>query len=165
MTERKPSTPGVFQRTWRVRAGQVVIATGAIERPLVFHDNDRPGVMLASAVQGYINRYAVRPGSHAVLFTNNSSAYEAAADMLAAGIQVTAIVDVRPMVPADAAALVPGVEILSGHVIESTSGQRQLAGVRVRRLKGQDSRLLGCDLLAVSGGWNPLLHLFSQSRG
>jgi sarcosine oxidase subunit alpha len=165
VTERKPSTPGIFQRTWRVRAGQVVIASGAIERPLVFHDNDRPGVMLASAVQGYINRYAVLPGRQAVLFTNNSSAYEAAADMMAAGIQVTAIVDVRQVVPADAAALVPGVEILSGYVVESTSGWRQLNGVRVRTLQGQDSRLLACDLLAVSGGWNPLLHLFSQSRG
>ncbi|NBT53495.1 MAG: FAD-dependent oxidoreductase, partial [Betaproteobacteria bacterium] len=165
VTERKPSTPGIFQRTWRVRAGQVVIASGAIERPLVFHDNDRPGVMLASAVQGYVNRYAVLPGRQAVLFTNNSSAYEAASDMMASGIQVKAIVDVRTVVPPDAAALVPGVEILSGHVVESTSGRRQLDGVRVRTLKGQDSRLLACDLLAVSGGWNPLLHLFSQSRG
>ncbi|MCY7308294.1 MAG: (2Fe-2S)-binding protein, partial [Rhodoferax sp.] len=108
VTERAPSTPGIFQRSWRVRALQVVIATGALERPLVFHDNDRPGVMLASAVQTYIHRYAVRPGRRAVLFTNNSSAYEVAADMRSVGIEVAAIVDARAAIPADAAALVPG---------------------------------------------------------
>lgn len=165
MTERSPATPGVFQRTWRVRAGQVVIATGAIERPMVFHDNDRPGVMLASAVQGYINRYAVLPGRQAVVFTNNNTAYEAAADMLAGGMTLAAIVDARLAVPPEAAARVPGVEILAGHVVDATKGRRQLHGVRVRPLAGGTHRLIPCDVLAVSGGWNPLLHLFSQSRG
>ena len=165
VTERNPATQGVFQRTWRVRAGQVVIATGAIERPLVFHDNDRPGVMLASAVQGYINRYAVLPGRQAVIFTNNSTAYEVAADMLAAGVTLAAIVDARLAVPPEAAERVPGVKILAGHVVDATKGRRQLRGVRVRPLAGGAHRLLPCDVLAVSGGWNPVLHLFSQSRG
>jgi len=165
VTERAPATPGIFQRTWRVRARQVVIATGALERPLVFHDNDRPGVMLASAVQTYIHRYAVRPGQRAVVFTNNSSAYEVAADMRRAGIEVAAIVDARDTVPADAAAVVPGIEILAGHVVAATDGRRALRAVRVRPRAGGALRRIGCDLLAMSGGWNPVVHLFSQSRG
>ena len=165
VTERAPSTPGIFQRSWRVRALQVVIATGALERPLVFHDNDRPGVMLASAVQTYIHRYAVRPGRRAVLFTNNSSAYEVAADMRSVGIEVAAIVDARAAIPADAAALVPGVEILAAHVVAATDGRRSLTGVHVRARVGGALRRIRCDLLALSGGWNPVVHLFSQSRG
>ena len=170
VTEREPARPGLFQRTWRVRARQVVIATGAMERPLVFHDNDRPGVMLASAVQAYLHRFAVRPGRRAVVFTNNSSAYEVAADMRAAGIEVAAIVDARATVPADALALVTGIRVLSGHVVVGTSGHRDLraALVRARDREGcahGSTERIACDLLAVSGGWNPVVHLFSQSRG
>ena len=165
VTERAPDTPSVFQRSWRVRAGQVVIAAGAIERPLVFHDNDRPGIMLASAVQTYVNRYAVLPGRRAVVFTNNSSAYQAAADMMAAGITVAAIVDARDTVPPEAAALVPGIEILAGHVVVATTGRRQIRCLQVRALTGGGMRRIDCDLLATSGGWNPVVHLFSQSRG
>ena len=165
VTERAPSTPGIFQRTWRVRAAQVIVAAGAIERPLVFHDNDRPGVMLASAVQTYVNRYAVLPGRRAVVFTNNSSAYEAASDMLAAGIVVGTIVDARTSVPPEAAALVPGVEILAGHQVVASAGRRQIKGVQVRAIEGGATQRIACDLLALSGGWNPVVHLFSQSRG
>jgi len=165
VTERAPSTPGIFQRSWRVRAGQVIVAAGAIERPLVFHNNDRPGVMLASAVQTYINRYAVLPGRRAVVFTNNSSAYEAVADMLAAGMSVAAIVDARAVVPPEAAALVPGVEILAGHLVVASVGRSQIKGVQVRARQGTTARSIACDLLAMSGGWNPVVHLFSQSRG
>ena len=170
VTEREPARPGIFQRTWRVRARQVVVATGAMERPLVFHDNDRPGVMLASAVQTYLKRFAVRPGRRAVVFTNNSSAYEAAADMRAAGMEVVAIVDSRAQVPADALLSAQGIRVLAGHVVVGTRGRRALAGalVRARDASGAAhgaSERLGCDLLAVSGGWNPVVHLFSQSRG
>ncbi len=165
VTERAPVTAGVFQRTWRIRAAQVVIATGAIERPLVFHDNDRPGTMLASAVQTYIHRYAVRPGRRAVVFTNNSSAYQAAADMQAAGIAVAAIVDARDVVPADTLALVPGVTVLPGHVVVAADGRRQVSAAQVRARAGGALRRIPCDLLVLSGGWNPVVHLFSQSRG
>lgn len=165
VTERAPASAGVFQRTWRVRAGQVVICSGAIERPLVFHDNDRPGVMLASAVQTYLHRYAVLPGRRAVVFTNNSSAYEVAADLLAAGIAVAAVVDARPSVPPEAAARVPGVDVLAGHVVAATRGRLALRGVHVRPRAGGATRFIACDLLPVSGGWNPVVHLFSQSRG
>ncbi|MES2977340.1 MAG: 2Fe-2S iron-sulfur cluster-binding protein [Pseudomonadota bacterium] len=165
VTQRQTLTPGLLQRTWRVRAGRVVIATGAIERPLVFHDNDRPGIMLASAVQTYVNRYAVLPGRRGVIFTNNSSAYTVAADLIAAGMQLACIVDARPAIPREAAALVPGVELLAGHVVDSTQGHRSLQAVYVRATGGGPKRRIACDLLALSGGWNPVVHLFSQSRG
>ena len=84
------------QRIWRIRAGRVVLATGSIERPLVFPNNDRPGVMLASAVSTYVNRYGVAPGSRAVLFTNNDSAYRTALDLASSDVEVSAVVDLRP---------------------------------------------------------------------
>ena len=87
ISERSPANENVFQRSWRVRAGRVLIATGAIERNLVFAHNDRPGVMMASAIQAYANRYAVKPGKRVVLFANNNSIYAVARDLLAAGIQ------------------------------------------------------------------------------
>ena len=83
VTQRAPGTPGLLQRTWRVRARRVVVATGAVERALVFRDNDRPGVMLAGAVQAYLHRHAVVPGRRVLVFTNNGSAYEVVRDLLA----------------------------------------------------------------------------------
>ena len=86
------------QRLWHVRARQVVLATGAHERSMIFANNDRPGVMLANAAQEYVNRYAVRPGRTAVVFTNNDSAYDVALDLVAGGVAVAALVDVREAV-------------------------------------------------------------------
>ena len=165
ITERSPKQDSIFQRSWRIRAGQVVIATGAIERSLVFAHNDRPGVMMASAVQTYINRYAVKPGNRAVIFTNNSSAYQVAADIAAAGIEVVAIVDSRTRIDERLHELVGDIEILSGHVIEQTHGHKRVSSVTVRNLAGKQQRKLGCDLVCISGGWNPAVHMFSQSRG
>jgi sarcosine oxidase subunit alpha len=91
-----PASGGVRQRVWKVRARQVVLATGAHERPVAFRGNDRPGVMLASAAAGYVNRYAVRPGRKAVVFATNDGAYRSAVDMADGGIEVIAIVDPRP---------------------------------------------------------------------
>jgi len=165
VTERSPAEDHVFQRTWRVRAGQVVVAAGAIERALVFADNDRSGVMLASAVQTYVNRYAVKPGGRAVIFTNNNSAYHAAADMIAVGMDVAAIVDCRAAVDDQVIAPVSGVDILTGHVVTRTHGRGRVRAVTVRSLADGSRRRIDCDLLAMSGGWNPTVHLFSQSRG
>ena len=165
VTERAPAAAHVVQRTWRVRAGRVVIATGAIERSLVFADNDRPGVMLASAAQTYVNRYAVRPGHSAVLFANNSSAYAAAADLRAGGVEIAAVVDSREAVPEDAKALLPGVEVLEGHVIARARGARGVAAADVRPRTGGLPRTIACDLICMSGGWSPTVHLLSQSRG
>ena len=160
-------------RLWKVRARQVVIAAGSLERPLVFCDNDRPGTMLASAAQTYVNRYAVKPGTRAVLFTNNDSAYGAALDMRAAGIEVAAIADLRaePSGPLTDKAKAEGLQVLAGHAVIGTEGGKRLRRVRLGRLTDGGDGIAGdaagfdCDLLAVSGGWNPTVHLFSQARG
>ena len=153
------------QRNWRVRAGQVIIATGAIERNLVFPDNDRPGIMLAGAVQAYINRYAVRPGNRAVLFTNNSSAYSVAHDMKASGIDIAGIVDSREHIEEDLQYLVNNITIFKQHTIIKVHGHKRVSAVSIQPQTGGQIQKLPCDLLCVSGGWNPAVHLHSQSRG
>ncbi|MAG95738.1 MAG: sarcosine oxidase subunit alpha family protein [Alphaproteobacteria bacterium] len=172
LEERGPETsPGrTRQRLWRLRARQVVLATGAIERPLVFADNDRPGIMLALAAQGYLNRYAVRPGERAVVFTNNDSAYAAALDLAAADVNVS-VVEARPEPTGELPqrARQSGIEILDGSVVVASRGRRRLRGVEVRKLAdggvGDRSTNLDCDLLAVSGGWSPAVHLHCHAGG
>lgn len=164
---------GPRERIWRVRAKQVVIATGAIERPLVFSNNDRPGIMLASAISAYVNRYAVAPGSKAVIFTNNDSAYQTAIDLTDAGISVAAIVDARAnpsgFLPGFARKL--GIEIIAGSVIFDAKGSKRLSSVRVMALNSKGDAVVGsvrdiaCDLLGFSGGWSPVVHLHAQSGG
>ena len=156
------------QRMWKVRARRVVLATGALERPLVFAGNDSPGVMLAGAVRSYLNRYAVRP-ERAVVLTNNDSAYATALDLYAAKVGVT-VVDIRPELSGGlpARARADGIRVLAGHAITATRGHRQVREVEVRSLRdgqveGAAERIL-CDVVAVSGGWNPTIHLQSQSR-
>ncbi len=161
------------QRLWKIRARQVVLAAGAHERPLVFADNDRPGVMLAGAARTYVNRYGVVPGGRAVVFTNNDSAYEAALDLAAAGATVAAVVDARPEPRGPLAERLreAGIEILGGQAVVATHGGKGVEAVEVMRLADDGDGLTGaarrisCDLLCVSGGWNPAVHLFSQSRG
>ncbi len=161
------------QRLWKVRAGQVVLATGSIERPLVFADNDRPGIMLASAAGTYVNRYAAKPGSRAVVFTNNDSAYRVALDLAEAGIEVAAVVDPRPEPegPLPARTRERGIEVLGGQAVVAAHGDRRVAAVEVMGLNQAgdgvigESRRVRCDLVCVSGGWNPTVHLFSQSGG
>ncbi|MEP3246497.1 MAG: sarcosine oxidase subunit alpha [Sneathiella sp.] len=160
------------QRTWHIRAKQVVLATGAHERPLVFADNDRPGVMLAGSVQTYLNRYGVLPGKQLVLFTNNDGAYETALEMKNAGASIVAVVDVRLKAGGIAQeAAEAGIEVLNGYAITGTKGRKRISAVEVRAIqKGAKQytsagRWLECDLLAMSGGWSPVVHLFSQSQG
>ena len=165
-TERSPR-----QRLWKVRAKQVVLATGAIERPLVFANNDLPGIMLASAARTYANRYAVKAGARAVIFTNNDSAYAAAVALKRAGVDVMAIVDPRASAGANGVSNAhgAGIEILSGHAIVSAEGRGAVDAVRVAALSNgvpeRNARKLSCDLVCVSGGWSPAVHLFSQSKG
>ncbi|HVS04566.1 MAG TPA: 2Fe-2S iron-sulfur cluster-binding protein [Candidatus Dormibacteraeota bacterium] len=137
-------------RLWQVRAKRIVLATGAHERPLLFANNDRPGVMLAGAARTYVNRYGVAPGTRAVIFTNNDSTNLVAADLKSAGISVEAIVDVR-----------------AGEAVVDTGGDEEgLRSVLIGSLRGPDAtREIECDLLCVSGGFNPTLHLFSQAQG
>lgn len=162
--ERAPRNPSLIGRNWRVRAGQVITATGAIERSLVFTGNDRPGVMLASAVQAYVNRWAVRPGSRAVVFTNNDSAYAVAADLAQAGITIAAIIDSRLSVPDPARQQVADIPILAGQAVVQTHGHRGVRAVSVAPVRGGASQRIACDLVVMSGGWNPAVHLWSQSR-
>ncbi|MGA1327266.1 MAG: sarcosine oxidase subunit alpha family protein [Rubrivivax sp.] len=161
--------PAYRERLWRVRAKQVVLATGAHERPLVFAHNDLPGVMLASAVSTYVRRYAVLPGQRAVVFTNHDGAYDAALALKAAGAQVQ-VVDARarPDGSMGERARAAGIEVLAGHVVTEAQGRRALTGALVQaiddegRLQGAP-RTLACDLLATSGGASAVIHLHSQA--
>jgi sarcosine oxidase, subunit alpha len=154
---------GQRARLWHIRARRTVLASGAIERPLVFPGNDRPGVMLASAVETYLNRYAVAPGRRAVLFANNDDAYHVVATLKAAGLDVVAIVDLRAASGVAARELVAGIPLHAAHAVTKTSGRRRLHGVTIRPLTGGASLNIGCDLLAMSGGWNPAVHLFAHT--
>ncbi|AJF69075.1 sarcosine oxidase subunit delta family protein [Streptomyces vietnamensis] len=155
------------ERVWRIRARRVVLATGAHERSLAFGDNDRPGVMLAASARTYLHRYAVLPGRHAVVFTTNDSAYAAALDLSAAGVDIAAIVDTRPE-PGEWAerARSAGIEVLAGHAVTATEGGAHLTAVTVAPYgEPVGRREFAVDLLLVSGGWNPVAHLFSQAGG
>ncbi|MET3952500.1 sarcosine oxidase subunit alpha family protein [Arthrobacter sp. UYEF36] len=171
-----PAASGVSrQRIWHVRANQVVVAPGAHERPLVFENNDRPGIMLASAVRTYLNRYAVAAGQRALISTTNDSAYALAADLQAAGVKVAAVVDARAkLTDVAAAAVEAGTRVLIGSAVANTtgadSGDGRLNAVTVRSINDDGELTSGieevaCDLLAVSGGWSPLVHLHSQRQG
>jgi sarcosine oxidase, subunit alpha len=161
------------ERLWHVRAREVILATGAIERPLVFAGNDLPGVMLSSAAMSYAVQYAVRPGRRAVLFTCGDFAYQAAQALRARGTTVIAIVDQRSDPgPAAAAAQACGIPVLAGHAVARALGSRAVHGVECRPLasggrtyRPGPTRRFQCDLLCVSGGWTPTVHLFSQARG
>ncbi|MEG2980937.1 MAG: sarcosine oxidase subunit alpha family protein [Stenotrophomonas sp.] len=167
-----PSQPGVSrERIWHIRAQQVVLATGAHERPIVFENNDRPGIMLAGAVRSYLNRYGVRAGSRIAVATTNDSAYELVAELAASG-GVVAVIDARTTVSAAAAeAVAAGVTVLTGSVVVDTEADAsgELSAVTVAELDEQ--RNLGApqrfeaDVLAVGGGFNPVVHLHSQRQG
>ncbi|MER5922087.1 sarcosine oxidase subunit alpha family protein [Streptomyces mirabilis] len=155
------------ERVWRIRARRVVLATGAHERSLAFADNDRPGVMLAASARTYVNRHGVLPGRHAVVLTTNDSAYAAALDLTAAGVDIVAIVDTRPT-PGEWAerARQAGIEVVAGHAVTGTKGDARLTAVTVAPYgESVGQREFTADLLLVSGGWNPVAHLFSQSGG
>lgn len=158
---------------WKVRAGQVILATGSFERPLVFPNNDRPGIMLADSVCQYIGRYGVLPGTRALVATNNDSAYQAALDAAAAGVDIAAIVDSRQTPPTTlvAKAFEAGLSVMTGMAPTDTKGARALTQVTLHKIDEDGTALPGsgvtvdADLLMVSGGWSPTVHLFSQSGG
>ncbi|MEU4158296.1 2Fe-2S iron-sulfur cluster-binding protein [Actinoplanes sp. NPDC026670] len=144
------------ERIWRIRAKQVVLATGAHERSLAFADNDRPGVMLAGSARTYVNRYGVLPGRRAVVLTTNDSAYAAARDLAAAGVEIAAIADLRPEVGNDGG--------LPGWAVARVHGEERVSAVTLRSPDGAE-RDVDADLLLVSGGWNPVGALYSQAGG
>jgi sarcosine oxidase subunit alpha len=163
------ATPGHAprERLWQVRAKKVVLATGAIERHMVFANNDRPGIMLASAARTYLNHYGVTVGHNVGVYTAHDSAYETAFDLKRAGVAVAAIVDCRanPDVKLLDEARALGIEVLAGHSVYNTSGRLRVSSMTVGRNGGSSKRKIKVDALIVSAGWTPSVHLFSQSRG
>jgi sarcosine oxidase subunit alpha len=158
---------GPRERLHRIRAGRVVLATGAIERPLVFADNDRPGIMLASAARTYLHRYGVAVGRNVALLAGHDSGYQAIFDLAEAGVAIAAIVDIRdtvdPMLAAKAQAL--GIQILAGHVVSGTQGSKALTGISVVAIGSKAERRIACDALLMAGGWTPTVHLWSHNKG
>ena len=159
------------ERLWQVRAREVVLATGSIERPLVFPGNDRPGVMLTSAARTFLHRYGVRAGTRTVLVTADDSAYESALELKRSGVEVALIADLRESAPATPGerARLAGIPVLASAAVLGSSGRLRVNAVRVaRRAQGgaiREPRTVGCDLVLMSGGFTPSVHLFSQSRG
>ena len=154
------------QRLWRIVAKRAVLAAGAIERPIVFGGNDRPGVMMASAVRGYLNRFAVVPGRHVSLFTSGDDGWKTAFDLTAAGIDLEAVIDARhEIAPAllERAKRLKTRIVLGAQVLEA-HGSRGLRRILVRDARGQITRL-STDNLAVSGGWNPSIALSTHLGG
>ena len=146
-----------------------MLATGAHERGIAYANNDLPGTLLAGAARGYVERYAVRPGSRAVVFTNNDSAYAAALALHGAGVAIAAIVDPRSGAALEGAwplaAREAGLPIVAKCAVIGAHGTRRVTAVDVAPLAGGHIRQIECDLVALSGGWNPAVHLHSQARG
>ena len=155
------------QRLHKVRAGSVVLATGAHERPLVFANNDLPGCMIASSLSHYIQRFAVVPGKRLVVMTNNDSGYECALDWHDAGRDVVAIVDTRkaPHGTVTELAIEKGITVITGSVVIEARGRKRVSGAIVAPINATgtfvtgDTQWLDCDTLATSGGWSPAVHL------
>ncbi len=160
------------QRLWKLRAKRVILATGAIERPLVFADNDRPGIMLAGAIGTYVRRYGVLPGKQAVFFTNNDSAYRSAMAVAEVGADVV-VVDLRAKISKGlpAAACEQGIRVLWGSAVTGVGYRRGIRYAQVTALAEGGEGLEGktqrvpCSIIGMSGGWSPTVHLFSQARG
>jgi sarcosine oxidase, subunit alpha len=165
-----PAPGAPRERQWQVRAREVVLATGAIERPLVFPGNDRPGIMLAGAARTFLNRYGVIPGTRAVVLTASDEAYGAALDLERAGVDIACIADVRTGAGGAWAerAREAGIAVRTGVTVLGTHGRRRVAGIELARLEAEraiDVESQPCDLVLMSGGLTPSVHLHSQSRG
>ncbi|GAA4195395.1 hypothetical protein GCM10022252_41120 [Streptosporangium oxazolinicum] len=213
--ERRGENASSRERVWRIRARRVVLATGAHERSIAFAGNDLPGVMLAGSARAYVNRYGVLPGRRAVVFTTGDSAYAAARDLAAAGVEIAAVVDTRAAVVPDRGGPdglggLGGAEVLTGHFVTRVNGEHGVTSVTVSerpaengalsgpavsevaasgmdvsgtktsetvvsgtaasetvvpRATASGGRVIEADLLLVSGGWNPAVHLFGQAGG
>jgi methylglutamate dehydrogenase subunit C len=166
LTDHLPSSAAPRQRFVRIIAARAVLASGAIERPLQFGANDLPGVMLAGAVCAYIHRYAVAPGKRAVLFLNHDGAADTIAVLRQAGIAMAGVIDSR----AKSSALVretaaqAGVPVFAGSVVNRALGKLGVSGAEILNPDGS-LVTLPCDFIAMSGGWNPALHLTSHLDG
>ncbi|MCW2309287.1 sarcosine oxidase subunit alpha family protein [Rhodobium gokarnense] len=153
-----PGADGPRQTLWRIYAKRSVLAAGATERPIAFAGNDRPGVMLAGAVRTYANRFAVAPGPRTAVFTNNDDGWRTACDLSAKGVEVTALIDSRTDIAHLAAP--EGIPLFAGTRVTGTSGRLGLSSVAL-----SSGERISADCLAVSGGWNPNVHLTCHQRG
>ncbi|QKV20352.1 sarcosine oxidase subunit alpha [Oricola thermophila] len=155
------------ERLWQVRAKRVIIAAGAIERHMLFPNNDRPGIMLASAARTYLNHHGVAIGRKVGVYTANDSAYAAAIDLRKAGVEIPAIVDMRDDPDSglleEAKAL--GIRVLTGHAVTGAGGKLRVASMSVQRKDGGPAEVIPVDALIMSAGWTPSVHMYSQSRG
>ncbi len=152
-----PSPELPVERLWRIAAKRAILATGAEERPLVFGGNDRPGVMTATAARSYLNRYGVAIGGKVAIFTNGGSGYRTAADLTACGVEVTAVIDARPQSIDVAPA---GIRVIRNAGVIGTKGRHRIEGLLLDRSGFEE--VVGCDALAMSGGWSPIVHLMCQ---
>jgi methylglutamate dehydrogenase subunit C len=159
------------QRYWLVRTKRAILATGAIERPMVFAGNDVPGVMLASAARTYLNRYAVLAGDGVVVSTNNDSAYSTAVDLAKAGAKVT-LCDLRTAIPAELSqrSRSAGIDLRLGHAVLKAESGKRVTGARITAVNASGKAFgtvagVACDLIVTSAGWVPALHLWSQRFG
>ncbi|RTL48103.1 MAG: sarcosine oxidase subunit alpha family protein [Bradyrhizobiaceae bacterium] len=159
------------ERMWQVRAQEVVLATGSIERSLAFPGNDRPGIMMAEAARTYVNRFGARPGTRAVVFTTNDSAYRAAIDLQNAGVTVLAIAERRsdPSGYWVRRAKEAGIDVRTSTSIVKTGGRLRVSSATLLSAgnggRPERKQKIDCDLVLMSGGFTPSVHLFSQSRG
>ena len=163
----------IRQRLLKIRAKKVITATGSIERPLIFDNNDRPGIMLSSAIKKYADFYGVACGKENVLFTNNDTAYETAISLNNKGIKINAIIDIREQNTSDLTNEInkAGIKIYNSYTVIDTKGYKKINKITIMKLSKDgktvtDSKIdINCDCLGVSGGWTPVVHLFTQSGG
>ena len=157
------------KRLWRIRATRIIAATGALERPLSFAGNDIPGVMLASAVRDYVTNWAVSPGDRTVVVTNNDDAYRTAIALKEAGLAVPVILDARSQAngPLAQKARAMGIRVEAGKAIAKVKGGKRVTGVAICLQAGEGAVIeeIACDAVAMSGGWSPVVHLWSHCGG
>ncbi|MBI6629682.1 sarcosine oxidase subunit alpha family protein [Pontibaca salina] len=147
------------QILWRIYSKRTLLCAGAIERPIAFENNDRPGIMLASAMRDYANRWAVTAAHKVAIFTNNDDGHRTAVDLIAKGVKVAAVIDTRADAPR-----IADCELLAGAQVIDTSGRLGLKFIKVRLADGSE-RSIECGALGVSGGWNPNVHMTCHQRG
>ncbi len=164
---RAPPVDGPREKLWRIRAEAVILAQGAIERPLVFAGNDTPGVMLASAARVYASRYGVAIGKSVVLMASHDSGWHDVFALARTGAEVAAILDVRaivdPALTARAQAL--GIEVKLAHSIIDVTGRRAVSGIEFAANDGSRRGCIPCDAVLMAGGWTPSVHLWSHGKG
>ncbi|MEO1194745.1 MAG: sarcosine oxidase subunit alpha family protein [Pseudomonadota bacterium] len=168
LTDHAPDMDGPRQRLWKIRATRIIVATGAIERPLSFANNDVPGVMLASAVRDYVTDFGVAPGQRVVVVTNNDDAYQTAFAVQDAGLEVVMILDARtPEAPIVEVARDRGLKVATGKGIGKVTGRGTVEKITVAGIDGTGAALdeIACDCVAMSGGWSPVVHLWSHAGG